>query len=174
MYFFYKNTRMSNDKNYKVILEVKLSDPCRNGINRFSFTADIYKLNPKTNRFHHSQSGSLFKKNSIIEEIFPEILKFLPLNGADEQGRPIYYIENAVYFFKTEGIKKGSDYLNIDEETASKIWDRIKTLDDSDRKAFNKNVEKVYDDFGLFDKWKRLADSCIEYFTKHVTDGELL
>lgn len=36
-------TRFSKDGKTKVVLHVRLSDPCRNGHNDFAFTADVYK-----------------------------------------------------------------------------------------------------------------------------------
>ena len=107
----------------------------------------------------------------LIGKLFPDVVKFLPLHLADEQGRPMYYVENPVYYFKTEGVKSGADHLNIDEETASKIWEKIKDFNEKDE-DFKKEVEKVYAEFGLFDKWQKLADECISYFTSK-TDNEI-
>lgn len=36
-------TRFSKDGKTKVVLHVRLSDPCGNGHNDFAFTADVYK-----------------------------------------------------------------------------------------------------------------------------------
>lgn len=119
-------TRFSKDGKTKVILHVRLSDPCRNGHNDFAFTADVYKKINGSNRFSKISAGAIFSKKDIllIGKLFPDVVKFLPLYLADEQGRPMYYVENPVYYFKTEGVKSGADYLNIDEETASKIWEK--------------------------------------------------
>lgn len=173
MTFNYKKTAITKDKENKVVFFARLSSPYRDGYNDFAFGADVYEKLGKSDRYTEISSGAIFSDDriSLIEELFPEVVKFLPLHLADEQGRPMYYVENAVYFFKNEGVKKGADYLNIDEETASKIWDRIKVLDNSDRKEFRANVEQIYSEFGLFDKWQKLADECKEYF-KSRTDNE--
>lgn len=166
MIFNYRKTKIVNRT--KIILYARLSDPCHNGHNDFAFTADIYEK-AKNNRWVWTCGGCCHDE---IAKYFPEVAKFIPLHLADEQGRPMYYVENAVYFFKEEGVKKGAEHLNIDEETANKMWDRIKVLDDSDRKEFKTNVERIYSEFGLFDKWQKLADECKEYF-KSRTDNEI-
>lgn len=164
MTFNYKKARTIGRT--KIVLKARLSDPCRNGHNDFAFTADVYKKIGGSERFSEISAGAIFSKEKIllIRKFFPDVVKFLPLHLADEQSRPMYYVENAVYHFKTEGVKSGADYLNIDEETASKIWEKIKD--------FKKEVEKVYAEFGLFDKWQKLADECISYFTSK-TDNEI-
>lgn len=174
MTFNYKKSRTTEDRKIKVVFFARLSDPCRNGHNDFAFGADVYEKLNKSNRYSEISSGAIFSDDrlSLIEELFPDVVKFLPLHLTDEQGKPMYYVENAVYHFKNKGVKRGAEYLNIDEETASKIWDKIKVLDDSDRKEFRMNVEKIYSEFGLFDKWQKLADECKEYF-KSRTDNEI-
>lgn len=171
MTFNYKKARTIGRR--KIVLKARLSDPCRNGHNDFAFTADVYKKINGSERFSEISAGAIFSKERIlfIGKFFPDVVKFLPLHLADEQGRPMYYVENAVYFFKTEGVKSGADYLNIDEETASKIWEKIKDFNEKDE-DFKKEVEKVYAEFGLFDKWQKLADECISYFTSK-TDNEI-
>ena len=59
----------------------------------------------------------------------------------------------------------------LNEETASKIWERIKDFNEKDW-DFNENVKSVYSEFGLFEKWQKLADECISYFTSR-TDNEI-
>lgn len=164
MTFNYKKTRTIGRR--KIVLKARLSDPCRNGHNDFAFIANVYKKIGGSERFSEISAGTIFSKEKIllIGKFFPDVVKFLPLHLADEQGRPIYYVENAVYYFKTGGVKSGADYLNIDEETASKIWEKIKD--------FNENVKSVYSEFGLFEKWQKLADECILYFTSR-TDNEI-
>lgn len=171
MTFNYKKARTIGRR--KIVLKARLSDPCRNGHNDFAFIADVYKKIGGSERFSEISAGAIFSKENIllIRKFFPDVVKFLPLHFADEQGRPMYYVENAVYLFKTKGVKSGADYLNIDEETASKIWERIKDFNEKDE-DFKKEVEKVYAEFGLFDKWQKLADECISYFTSK-TDNEI-
>jgi len=174
MTFNYKKTRITEDKQSKVVFYARLSDPCRNGHNDFAFGADVYEKLKKFDKYSEISSGAIFSDDriSLIEELFPEVVKFLPLHLADEQGRPIYYVENAVYHFKNKGVKSGADYLNIDEEMANKIWDRIKVLDDSDGKRVQNECWQIYSEFGLFDKWQKLADECKKYF-KSRTDNEI-
>lgn len=164
-------TRFSKDGKTKVVLHARLSDPCRDGHNDFGFTAEVYKKINGSNRFSKISAGSIFYKEMIllIRKLFPDVVKFLPLHLADEQGRPIHYVENAVYSFKTEGVKSGADYLNIDEETASKIWERIKDFNEKDE-DFNKKVESVYSEFRLFEKWQKLADECKEWLSSIVDE----
>lgn len=171
MTFNYKKARTIGRT--KIVLKARLSDPCRNGHNDFAFTADVYKKIGSSERFSEISAGAIFTKEKIllICKFFPDVVKFLPLHLADEYGRPMYYVENAVYLFKTEGVKSGADYLNIDEETASKIWERIKDFNEKDW-DFNENVKSVYSEFGLFEKWQKLADECISYFTSR-TDNEI-
>lgn len=130
MTFNYKKARTIGRR--KIVLKARLSDPCRNGHNDFAFIADVYKKIGGSERFSEISAGAIFSKEMIllIRKFFPDVVKFLPLHLADEQGRPMYYVENAVYFFKTEGVKSGADYLNIDEETASKIWEKIKDFNE--------------------------------------------
>lgn len=160
-------TRFSKDNKIKAVLHARLSDPCHNGYNDFAFTGEIYEKR-HSNRYSEICGGCCHEE---LAKFFPEVVKFFPLHLADEQGRPMYYVENAVYLFKTKGVKSGADYLNIDEETASKIWERIKDFNEKDE-DFKKEVEKVYAEFGLFDKWQKLADECISYFTSK-TDNEI-
>lgn len=157
MTFNYKKTKIVGRT--KIVMNARLSDPCKNGHNDFAFTADVYEQ-AGTNHWVWVSGGCCHEK---IKKYFPEVAKFLPLHLADEQGRPMYYVENGTYILKTEGIKKGAEYLNIDEETANKVWGKIKGFDKKD-KDFKKKVEEVYSEFGLFGKWQKLADECKEYF----------
>lgn len=140
----------------KITMNARLSDPCHNGHNDFAFTAEIYHQAKNEAWVWHSGGCC----HEAIKKYFPEVAKYLPLHSNDEQGRPLYYIDNAVYLFEHgNGVKTAANYLNIDEDTAKKIWEKIKVFSKKD-KDFCEKVESVYSEFGLFEKWQKLADEC--------------
>ena len=59
-------TRFSKDGKTKVVLHVRLSDPCGNGHNDFAFTADVYKKNRRFREIQRNIRRSNFLQGKDI------------------------------------------------------------------------------------------------------------
>lgn len=59
-------TRFSKDGKTKVVLHVRLSDPCRNGHNDFAFTADVYKKNKRFKQVQQNIRRGYFQQERYI------------------------------------------------------------------------------------------------------------
>ena len=91
--------------NEKIVVEIRLSDPCKNGHDDFSITADIYEQ--RGARYYHSSCGCL---HDDILKHFPEFQIFVDLHLCDDNGVPMYPVLNNPYtgFF---AVQKGQSII---------------------------------------------------------------
>lgn len=158
--YYYSATKET--ANVRITMEARFSDPCKNGHNDFAFTADVYERNPQTKRFRLERAGCCHEE---IAKYFPELAKFLPLHLADGKGRPLYYVDNSLYWLK-EDVKKGAKYMNIDEATAEAIktdCEKEGIFSLSHKEKVMKFTE-ILNKYGIIEKWKTLADECLIWF----------
>lgn len=158
-YYFRATKKMANAR---IDMEARFSDPCKNGHNDFAFTADVWERNPQTKRFRWVCGGCCHEE---IAKYFPEVAKFLSLHLNDGKGRPMYYVENSLYWLK-EDTKKAAHYMNVDEATAEAI-----KIDCERENVFNLSHEdkvmkftEILNKYGIIEKWQTLANECLEWF----------
>ena len=100
---FTKKYKNNFDQNESIIVEIRLSDPCRNGYDDFAITATTYNI-----RGHWQSCGCLHDE---ILKHFPEFQIFVDLHLCDDNGIPMYPIANNPYtgFF---AVQKGQSAIH--------------------------------------------------------------
>lgn len=112
----------------KIHIEIRCSDPCNNGHNDFAITATVY-----------DKKGLDVMGGCCHEEILhavPNLKPFVDLHLSDENGTPMYAIENGFYHLQgvlgvadynhTMTVKGFSEYLRIDLKKAQTL---VKTFE---------------------------------------------
>jgi hypothetical protein len=114
-----KKITVITPKKETLIIECRLSDPCKNGHSDFAITGMLYK------------KGALIDRNFISGGcIHEEILKHKPslrllvdLHLSDAKGVPMYAIENGYFWLKEKGVDSCSDYLRLTHEVKQVLSD---------------------------------------------------
>lgn len=90
----------SKTVNGKVItVKIRLNDQCKNGLEDFSITGDIYPAGePRTDR----NMISCGRIHEDIEKHFPEFMPFIRLHLADMNGVPMHAIANGFFHLKND------------------------------------------------------------------------
>lgn len=91
-------------------VEIRLSDPCKNGHNDFAITGTVYEKNTqrgslpwyvREDAITYKDRLWLFSSGGCIHDeitrYFPEFKTFVDLHLSNEQGMPMYAIENGNY-----------------------------------------------------------------------------
>lgn len=100
-----------------LIIKIRLSDPCKNGHNDFAITGDTYqKDKPLTDKYFLS-GGCI---HDTILSVKPSLKLFVDLHLSDEQGLPMYAVENGYFWFNND-IKTFAKYMRIDLDTAKEL-----------------------------------------------------
>lgn len=111
----YTETRIY--KGYKVTVNVRLSDDCRNGHADFAITADIYEKN-KYDFWKWAAGGCCHKEIAVV---FPELQPFIALHLCDAKGAPMYAQGNGFYHLRNSSEIVTRDYLRIDHKEYTRL-----------------------------------------------------
>lgn len=106
----YTETRIY--KGYKVSVNVRLSDDCRNGHADFAITADIYEKN-KYDFWKWAAGGCCHDEIAIV---FPELRPFIALHLCDAKGAPMYAQGNGFYHLRNSSQEVTMNELRITQE----------------------------------------------------------
>lgn len=145
------------------VVDIRLSDDCKNGHNDFAITGSIYENGIKSER-NCLVSGAIGDR---IAEAFPEFKCFNDLHLCDEFGAPMYAVSNGMYHFANTGRTVGKNYLRLTDEEADKL-EYIK-----DKMYFT----KLLFDMGVVERWNAEAKEAIKLLEKlsgevYVSDKE--
>lgn len=149
--------RLYNEGNSKVVAKVELSDPCHNGHNDFAITAKVYDKSGKC-CWGLVSYGTC---HEYIIKVIPELAKFIPLHLADEQGKPLYYFANTIYWYYERGLKEAAKYMRASNDLAEKIFGEYKAQEDKSSPYCKENQElwdNILNKYGIFDQWQKEAD----------------
>lgn len=92
-------------------IEIRLSDPCKNGHNDFSITGTLYERLPRIDR-------NMISGGCIHDEILqhrPDLKPLVDLHLCDEEGSPMHAVANGFYFL--ENMFKTAEYYRADDNT---------------------------------------------------------
>lgn len=148
---------ISKDKKLKMTISIRLNDECHNGHADFSITADAKEL--YNGRYQDSFCGCCHDE---ILKVHPELKQFVNLHLSDQNGVPMYAIENGYYHLwdetktKAERKKITKDYLRITE-------DEYIQLSKTKNKLYFRYIVDV---LNLPDKWQKEATQAIENLEK--------
>lgn len=79
---------------YKLIVEIRLSDPCKNKICDFAITGMGYRKT-RNGRWVEEFGGCCHKE---ILKHFPQFKQFVDLHSCNYLGQPSYPVANGMYF----------------------------------------------------------------------------
>lgn len=150
-------TGFYNEGNSKVVAKVELSDPCHNGHNDFAITAKVYDKCGKC-------SWGFVSYGACHEEIIkaiPELAEFITLHLADEQGKPLYYFDNTIYWYIEKGINEAAKYMRASRDLAEKVFKEYEAQEDKSSPYCEENQvlwDKVLVKYGIFEQWQKEAD----------------
>ena len=112
----YTETRIYKD--YKVTVQVRLSDDCRNGHADFAITADVYEKD-KYDFWKWAAGGCC---HEAIAVVFPELRPFVALHLSDAKGAPMYAQGNGFYHLRNSSKKLTMEYLRITDKEYSRFF----------------------------------------------------
>ena len=146
---FYSKTHLftENGIQYKIIANVSLSDPCKNGMYDFSITADIYEKK-RNGSFYWCNGGCCHEK---IEKYLPDLAKFIPLHLCNHYGAPMYPEANGFYHLQNSEKETTINYLRITEEE----YNALSFAEDQ------KHFKYLLFSLGIVERWKKEADTLI-------------
>ena len=134
--------------NKKLVIDIRLSDDCKNGYDEFAMTADIYEK-AKNNRWVNVGCGCCHEE---ILKYCPNLAIFEKLHLRNYIGQPMYAVENGLYWIK-EGrrdIIKSHFLLNDDEiDVFMACEDKL-------------HLKYLIDKYNISARWKALADEGIK------------
>lgn len=156
----YKETKIVENGNTKIIVTIRLNDECKNGHQDFSITADGYEK--RNGHFYESFGGAC---HGEIKKYFPEYSIFIALHLSTYKGIPIYAVENGFFHIKTEKMEKEKfcEYYRI-------------TSDQYDILEKSENVLEfsiLLSELKVLEHWKKQADKGIALLEK-LTDKTFL
>ncbi len=117
-----------------LFINIRLSDPCKNGHNDFAITANMYKKGSAINDNNIDACGCLHDE---ILAVKPSLQLFVDLHLSDEQGLPMYAVENGYYWFSKD-IAIFAKYMRIPLDKAKELRAEI-----FDKQQFTKWVETM-------------------------------
>lgn len=132
---------------YKINVEIRLNDECKNRICDFAITGSGYRK-ARNGRWVYVFGGCCHDE---ILKHFPQFQIFVNLHNCSHYGQPLYPVENGMYFLKEKELTKAMDYLRITEEEAKELKDIALT----DDKIYFRSA--LYG-MGIIDRWQKEAD----------------
>ena len=128
-----------------MIINIRLSDPCNNGHNDFTITAQIYRKG--SNKLTDRNMVCAGCCHEYILAKMPSLKLFVDLHLSDENGEPAYAVENGFYHMRNSPLEVFADYMHVDLMIAAKVKKEITT-----KKSFSYWIN------GLRAGWKEQAN----------------
>lgn len=123
-------TTTDKDGNY-LIIRISLDDECKNGHADFSITATAYeKSKPKTDRYYLYGGCA----HDDILAVRPDLKQFVDLHLSDQNGVPMYAIENGFYHAnddsktKKQRIDTTQEYMRVNKQEAEQLIQAVDSL----------------------------------------------
>lgn len=146
-------TYTEDGQKYRIRVEIRLDDECKNGHEDFSVTADGYEVRPN-GREIWAFGGCC---HDTILKHFPQFADFVRLHLCDFSGVPMYAVENGFYHIKQGNRKAVENTLyccTADEVTEAmtqadkdelyfKIWLEAKGIPARWQEAANKAIKEL-------------------------------
>lgn len=136
---------------YKINVEIRLNDECKNHICDFAITCDGY-IKARNGRWVYDFGGCCHDE---ILKHFPQFQIFVNLHCCNHYGQPSYPVSNGMYFLREKDLPAAMSYLRITEAEAKKLKDIALT---DDKLYFTHSLYKL----GIIDRWQKEADQARE------------
>ena len=138
----YRTVKTTDD--YKLIVDIRLSDDCRNGHADFAVTGDFYDYVNGGNA-----CGCI---HEIIGSVFPEFKPFIDLHLCDAKGAPMYAAGNGLYHLRESSEAVTRSYLRISHEEYVRLK---REAEDELYMAF------LLEEMGITARWQQEATAAI-------------
>lgn len=137
----------------QLIIDIRLSDDCRNGHNDFAITGSIYKKGRARTDKNFLAGGCLHDE---ILAVRPDLKIFVDLHLSDYAGVPMYPIANGFYHLKNSSEDVAREYMRATREQ----FEALRIAEDKDHFAY------IVERLELRTQWKAEAGKAIELLEK--------
>lgn len=144
------SSKLQNSDYRKFIIDIRLSDECKNGHDDFAITAQGWDKNSE--RRDCDCCGCL---HDDILKLMPELKIFVDLHLSDYNGAPMYTVENGYYWLHKDK-KTAIKYLRITETEYNLLYEAKDKLEYSG----------LLHSLGIVKRWKVEADYAINQLEK--------
>lgn len=155
---FLKHKISIDNSKFNCLISISLHDECKNGIERFSITADFWI--PKENKLPSKWLCSGCTHDKILKAK-PNLKIFVDLHLCDLNGYPMYYVGNAFYFLKKEMSK--NDFIKKYEITSEQYDELLNKSMNEDE--FGYLLIKKFKNHLIWEKKAKKAIALLEKMT---------
>ena len=141
----------------KYVITCKLADECRNGVEHFSITYDMYKK---------GRNGHWYKRGggcgSDLYKKFKELELICKLHLSLFNGVPFYAVKNGMYYIEHGDIDVAKELLRVTDKEMEVLRYINNPID----------FKCALIDMGIVKRWKEEADECIKWLSG--SDGSFI
>ena len=134
----------------KYVITCKLADECRNGVEHFSITYDMYEKG--RNGHWYERGGGC---GSDLYKIFEDLDIICKLHLSLFNGVPFYAVENGKYHIEHGDMDKAKRLLRVTDEELEVLRYINNSID----------FKCALIDMGVAKRWKEEADECIKWLS---------
>ena len=139
---------IENGTTFKMKVNIRLNDECKNNICEWTITADIYEKQGD-GRYVYCCDGCCHEE---ILKHFPQFKRFVDLHFSNHYGQPPYPVKGGGFYYIKQKDEKAINYLRITENEYNMLCNA------EDEQYFTYLLHEL----GIVERWKRESDEAIK------------